>query len=106
MRKGVNGTDPNGYLSFPIFGSIDNCSVFGFDNQDDRFLVLPGYKLVSYDGANYASTVRTYDNTVGSTQGGNRVVLFSAGTNTTSSMKLYYGNTEIIAFKQTVQAPT
>jgi hypothetical protein len=84
--------------SFPIYKSTPDLGEFGSieaDNTNDYLLVMPGYKVTIYVNINYASTSQDFDNRDSTS------ILHSKATtvtwvNTISSIKLFYGNTEII----------
>lgn len=58
--------------SFPIFCSIYNFSTWGMNDIDNYYIVMPGYKLLTYPTSGYVSSSTTsqngvYDNTSGET---------------------------------------
>jgi hypothetical protein len=90
----VNGASntQNELFQLPIFGSVSILSDMGFQNQDDAYYVLPGYKLVIYPDNNFGGTItQTLDNTSGTK------IMYSntASFNNAQSVKLYYKNEEL-----------
>jgi hypothetical protein len=91
-----NNTTSGG--SFPIYKSTPDLGAtgsIGASNTNDYLLVMPGYRVTIYVDINYGSTSQTFNNTDSTS------VLHSRATsatwvNTVSSIKLFYGNTEII----------
>jgi hypothetical protein len=75
---------------YPIIMSYYNLINFGNNDQADRLIVQPGYKLVTYVN-NYSGTASTYDNTDGLNS---QLIDFTAN-NVVSSCKLYYLGTEL-----------
>jgi hypothetical protein len=63
------------------------------DNQDDSYIVLPGYKFIAYNNYNYQTQLFIHDNTYGTgpyfQNMGNQV-------NQCSSCRLYYFGNEIL----------
>lgn len=55
-------TYPGAYLvnsgggAHPIFCSIDNFNTWGFNDQDDYYIVMPGYQLTIFDNSGQAET--------------------------------------------------
>ncbi len=105
MAININGglSVPGAYLtnsgggSYPIFCSISTFSTFGMGDQDDMYIVLPGYKLLVYTNSSYTldtgTNVQTIDNTTGT-----NILLYTVPTgyvNKGDSCKLYYQNNEI-----------
>ena len=100
----INYSTTNGG-SFPIYKSTPNLGVqfngtnfntsVGASDKNDFFLVMPGYKLIIYTGADYLSDTSTFDNTSNSTI--YHVTVTSATfLNNVESVKLYYNNVEIL----------
>ena len=80
---------------FPIYGSIANYTTYK-QNNDDYYLVLPGFKLVVYNATTFTTAYSyiTMDNTNGTTI--KRYTLNSnSNVNAGLSCKLYNNNTEI-----------
>ena len=83
----LNGIMNQTMNSFPIFCSMIRYDVYGISNQDDYYLVLPGFKLEVYTINNYTGNKTTIDNTNGTSplyQG----ILNNSG----NSCRLYYNN--------------
>lgn len=81
----------DGAGSVPIFCSIYNYTEFGFNNVDNYYLVMPGYKLETFDST-YGTIRNTHDN-----QTGTQPKYFtSTNQNNGSSCKLYFKDVEII----------
>ena len=59
---------PGAYLvnrgggAHPIFCSIDNFNTWGFNDQDDYYIVMPGYLLEIFDSSGQTGTPYSYDN--------------------------------------------
>lgn len=68
--------------AFPIFLSIADYNSWGMENIDDKYIVLPGYKIVVYTEVGYAGLSSTFDNTTG-----NSVKVYSL--EDTGSIQLY-----------------
>ena len=85
----------NGDGSFPIFGSMSKLGdgFYWAGDKDDAWIVLPGYKLVLWKDL-YSGTTGTIDNTSGTTPMFKKSSELSLQNNT-SSLKLYYGSTEL-----------
>ena len=85
--------------SFPIFGSIKSLNTtYDQSNNDDWWIVVPGYKLVIYDSENYTGSSGTVDNTSGTTtvvKSSSSINPWPNGANKVYSCKLYFGTTEI-----------
>ena len=96
-----NGTGNGIAHSYPFFASQPNISVLpgvdmsgnattiDTDNEDDFWLVMPGYKLELFDNTSYNTLLFTFDNTTGITPVNN---VLSSNYNKVSSLKLYYKN--------------
>jgi hypothetical protein len=82
--------------SFPIYKSTPDLGAtgsIGASNTNDYLLVMPGYKIVIYTDANYATNERTIDNTAYSSI--YHVKTITPIANQITSIKLFYGSTEI-----------
>lgn len=82
--------------SYPIYKSTPNLSAvgsIGADDANDYLLVMPGYKILIYTNPNYSTNERTIDNTKSSNI--YHVKTLSPLLNVISSIKLFYGSTEI-----------
>jgi hypothetical protein len=81
----------NNVKMFPIYGNINSYSDFAFEESTDRYLVLPGYYLKTFENAGYDGDEDDYDNTSGST------VFFgiNGGENLDNSCKLYYNGNQL-----------
>jgi hypothetical protein len=84
-------TYPGAYLvnkdsgAHPIFCSIDDFNTWGFNNQDDYYIVMPGYLLQIYIDSGKTGTIYTYENR------GSVVKYFnSSSQNTASSCRLFF----------------
>ena len=83
----------------PIYTSIPDFTANGMtdllNDKDALVLVLPGFTLNLYANASYASTVYSYDNSLGT----DFLYRISTGANAASSCKLFYkfpgGNVEV-----------
>lgn len=93
----INKNNATSGGSFPIYKSTPDLGATGsirVNNTNDYLLVMPGYRVTIYVDANYASTSQVFNNTDSSS------ILHSKQTSATwmnkiSSIKLFYGNTEI-----------
>jgi hypothetical protein len=86
----------SGNGSFPIFCSIDNFSTWGMNDIDNYYLVMPGYKLLTYPSSGYVLSSTTsqngiYDNTTGESP----LYYNSTYADHGSSCKLYFKGNEI-----------
>jgi hypothetical protein len=88
--------------TFPIFCSISSLVTY-IDTQasdrDDAVLLMPGYKLILWNNANYGETSVAIDNTTGSTIIVGLSSAFGGGgwtANTTSSVQLFYNGNEVL----------
>ena len=72
----------------PIYTSIPNFTDI-MDDKVSAVLVLPGFKIIMYENNSYAGTPTMIDNS-----GGNDVLSHN-GTNSASSCRLYYNNSQI-----------
>ncbi len=91
----INGnvSTNNNMYQIPIYSSIPSLTGMGFEDVDNTYYLLPGYKLERYDGINYATLVGSaIDNT-----NGTKIMLYQENTviDRTASIKLYYKNIEI-----------
>ena len=86
----VNGTSAtlNELNQLPIFGSITNLAGMGFENEDNTYYVLPGYKLEIYNST-------TLNQTINNTDGTKILYVSATTTNTADSIKMYYKNVEL-----------
>ncbi len=77
--------------SIPIFFSHRDVGIdFGMADEDDFYLVMPGYKLEIYYDSGYNGTIVTYNNTDGVYMQRYKPALSLIG-----SLKIYYQYTEI-----------
>ena len=84
------------YGSYPIYKSTTNLGAvgsIGADDANDSLLVMPGYKILIYTNPNYSTNERTIDNTNSSNI--YHVKTLSPLLNAITSIKLFYGSTEI-----------
>lgn len=79
------------YNLYPIIMSYYRLDYFGNADAADKIIVNPGYKVIVYNNNGYDGTSQTIDNTSGST---NQIENLS-NTNAVSSVRLYYGTTEL-----------
>ena len=75
---------------YPIIMSYYKLSYFGNDNQADQIIVNPGYKVKTYNSNGYHTYIDEYDNTDGSNS-----EIIDIPNNQVSSVKLFYGSTEL-----------
>lgn len=83
--------------AFPIFGSIMNLNDFFMGDIDDRWIVMPGYKLLIWKDF-YKTGPAEFDNTTGTKPLMSPEVKTIAGynqNNNTSSCQLFFGDTEV-----------
>lgn len=83
--------------SFPIYKStpdLESYGSIGASNKNNYLIVMPGYKITIYTVVNYSTNERTIDNTNSSNI--YHVKTLSPTLDQVSSIKLYYGSTEII----------
>ena len=88
---------PGAYLinsgngAHPIFCSIIALNNFGFNDQDNFYIIMPGYSLIVYRDPNYANnnTNNMFENC-----GSSAVVSYvnAPSSDNSSSCKLYFGN--------------
>jgi len=90
---GTNGGTNSYGLSntFPIYGSIDDYSIYGISDIDDHYIIAPGFKLTVYTNHQGGGSSSTFDNTSGTTF----VKFLTKYINSGTSCKLYYGTTEL-----------
>lgn len=89
----INGN--NG--SMPIFGSVGNLNTYFMGDIDDRWIIMPGYKLTIWKDY-YTGATATFDNTTGLRPLMTPECKTIAGygtNNNTSSCKLYLNGVEI-----------
>jgi hypothetical protein len=80
----------NGAGMLPIFCSMANLDSVNMQNSDDRFLVMPGFYLVTWPDTNYASSQGAYITYADNTNGNTYLYVGSNLGHTISSCKLYY----------------
>lgn len=82
-------TDGNTHIPYPIFKSMsDFDNIASLDNTADVLLIMPGYRVILYSGANYSGQIiDTSNNSTSLT------VVDIANNNVATSVKLYYGST-------------
>ena len=75
--------------AFPLFGSIADFTTMLLNDSDDKYIILPGYKLELFVGVDYSGGSNgSFDNTYGTT-----LVLFAPTTeDVSSSCKIYFNN--------------
>ena len=78
---------------YPILTSMPEFTSYGINDQDQYFIVQPGYKLIVYQADNYSGLSMIFDNTNGTNLA--RYNGVSPNANQASSCKLYYRNTLI-----------
>lgn len=81
----------NEIYQLPIFSSISDLAKMGYQNVDNTYYVLPGYKIELYNSANYITIIQTIDNTSGT----KIFYKLLSSLNTCESIKMYYNNVEI-----------
>lgn len=81
----------NVYNLYPIIMSYSRLDIFENADRADRIIVNPGYKVIVYNDPNYTGTYQTIDNTNGETS----ELVNLSNTNANSSVRLYYGSTEL-----------
>jgi hypothetical protein len=99
----------NSNIHTPIYSSIPDMHIFGFQDGDDYWYVLPGYKVIVWSSVSYTSdsskTSKICDNTTGT-----QIVTYTIPTlniNSASSCQLFYNNVEIRpVYNQTFLTPT
>jgi hypothetical protein len=88
-----------GIGSFPIYKStadLEGAGSIGAGQKNDYLIVMPGYKITIYTDINYANNAKTIDNTNSSNIHHVATTVTTPYKNQISSIKLYYGSTEII----------
>jgi hypothetical protein len=90
----VNGTSTsvNAAWQIPIFSSVTDLSKMVYQDVDNLYYVLPGYKIETYDFVNYVTLIGTIDNT-----NGTKIMYKPSPTRVddAASLKMYYKNVEI-----------
>ena len=90
----VNGvyTSANAMWQIPIFSSVTDLSKMAYQDVDNIYYVLPGYKIETYDLANYVTLIGTIDNT-----NGTKIMYKPSPTRVddAASLKLFYKGVEI-----------
>jgi hypothetical protein len=84
----VNGDTgfSNEMYQLPIFSSISDLAKMGYQNVDNTYYVLPGYKIELFNLVDYEAPIETINNTSGT-----KILYKLVSTiNTCSSIKLYY----------------
>lgn len=75
----------------PIFSSIPSLIGMGYENSDNTYYILPGYKIIRYNTINYVNELDTIDNT-----NGTKIMYnYPSTVNNCDSIRLYYKNVEI-----------
>ena len=82
----------SGYGAFPIFCSIANLGNVGSSDCDNKYIVMPKYKLIIYRDDYNTTSPKTIDNETTNTI----KISNSNYADQITSCKLYYYNTEII----------
>ena len=93
MLPGVYFLNPNfgasndnrGMQGAPIFGSIPNFDVLRIDQNSERMLVMPGFRVEVWGGFNYTGTDYADINNLNGTK-----IKFGYGLSNGSSCKVYY----------------
>jgi hypothetical protein len=90
----VNGaTDVNNFLMhLPIFGSIQYLNSMGFQDSDNIYYVMPGYRIELYSGTNYTGT---FNQNIINTNGTKIRYVTASPADQCSSIKMFYKNVEI-----------
>jgi hypothetical protein len=78
--------------SFPIYSSIPDYSIYGMQNKDNKYIVLPGYKLNVFIESNSERVVFRMDNTTGLIPQIYNINDINSG----KACKLYYMGAEIV----------
>jgi hypothetical protein len=89
----VNGvyTSANAIWQIPIFSSVPTLVGMAYENRDNMYYVLPGYKIEIYNSINYISSLGTIDNT-----NGTKILYKDAPTaDRAESIKMFYKGVEI-----------
>ncbi len=77
--------------TLPIFSSIPSLIGMGYENTDNTYYILPGYKIIRYNTINYVNELDTIDNT-----NGTKIMYnYPSTVNNCDSIRLYYKNVEI-----------
>ena len=80
----------DGKMTTPIFCSCyDTGHIYGARDNEDGFILAPGYKAVAYTNGSYTSTAVTFDNTNGTTPLISHTATYP---NRMSSVKIYFKN--------------
>lgn len=90
----VNGTttNTNTIYHMPIFSTISRVDFMSFNDQDNLYYILPGYKLELFPNSNFGGTSSILDNT-----NGTKIrYVNSPSPLTCTSLKMYYNNVEIL----------
>lgn len=104
LDRKIVTVSPGAYLisastgAFPIFTSVTDYSEWGMDNLDDKYIVLPGYKIIIYTNTNYEGVSTTIDNTAGLVTIVQSLVdtdSINTHINRGSSCQLFHGSTQI-----------
>ncbi len=79
----------HGYGAIPIFCSISNFDNFAMNNQDNYYIIMPGYSLIVYRDGNYA-----YNNTSNTFYNTTNFIYYatSPSSDNASSCKLFLGD--------------
>lgn len=82
----------NQLYHLPIFSSIPSLKEMGYENVDNIYYILPGYKVERFNSENYVTPLGAIDNT-----NGTKIMYYQENTDfdKTTSIKLYYKNVEI-----------
>jgi hypothetical protein len=84
---------------YPVLMSYYDLGRFGNDNECDRILVQPGYKLDIYNSVGYETLMGSYSNVDGTTN-----AIIDITNNQVSSCRLYYGTTELLGGSTSLSA--
>jgi hypothetical protein len=83
----------NGMQSAPIFCTMSNMTIIAMNDDSEKALVFPKYKVIFYADINFGSSTHTLDNTNGTKC---IITTYQNGAlNGASSCRVYYENVEI-----------
>lgn len=87
---GLAGYFVNGQIAFELHHIFCSLKEMKPNDFDSYIIVFPGYKIITYNNAQYSGTTQTFDNTNGTTH------QIFASNNTATSIKVYFMNVEIV----------
>ena len=77
--------------AFPIYSSISAYGgenvAFGMQDLDDKYYIMPNFKLIVYVNSSYGNRRETFNN-----YGNTTIMVVTSSTSNGSSCKLYYDN--------------